>query len=58
VVCIGAGPPGVLLLGWLAESLGAATALAITSSCGVLAVLALCVIRPELVRRGQPVSGG
>jgi MFS family permease len=50
VVCIGAGPPGVLLVGFLAERLGVATALTLTSCAGITALLVLVVLRPGLLR--------
>jgi len=39
VVCIGAGPPGVLLVGALGEAFSAATALTITAGAGSIALL-------------------
>jgi MFS family permease len=51
VVCIGAGPAGVLLVGWLAETMGAARALMLTSGCGLLCVLALCAFNRRLIGR-------
>jgi predicted MFS family arabinose efflux permease len=56
VVCIGAGPLGVLLVGWLAERLGATAALALTAGAGLALMIALCVWRPQLLRRYAPQS--
>ena len=39
-VCIGTGPLGFLLLGWLADRLGAAEATALTGGLGRLALAA------------------
>lgn len=49
-VCIGTGPLGILLVGWLAERFGAPLALSMTSSCGLFMTLVLCIRRPRLVR--------
>jgi MFS family permease len=49
-VCVGTGPIGFLWLGWLADRLGAAPAMAIT---GVLGLLALATTQP-LWRRIEP----
>lgn len=54
VVCIGAGPIGVLLVGWLAESLGASSALSWTAGSGLILLSALCVLHPQLLRRYVP----
>ena len=50
VVTIGAGPFGVLALGLLAESMGAANALALTSGLGLALLLAAFAKWPELLR--------
>ncbi len=52
VVCIGAGPPGVLLVGLLAQWLGAATALSVTSGSGLACLALLVALRPALLARG------
>jgi len=39
-VCIGSGPIGFLLLGWLADRIGAAEATALTGELGLLALAA------------------
>lgn len=49
-VCIGTGPLGVLIVGWLAQRFGASLALSMTSSFGLLCLVLLCVMRPRLVR--------
>lgn len=49
-VCIGTGPLGILLVGWLAERFGAPLALSMTSTCGLFMTLVLCIRRPRLVR--------
>jgi MFS family permease len=54
VVCIGAGPPGVLLVGFLAERLGAVTALSLTSCTGLAALIVLVALRPGLLRALPP----
>jgi hypothetical protein len=56
VVCIGAGPLGVLLVGWLAERMGATAALALTAGAGLGLMVALCAWRPQLLRRYAPQS--
>ena len=56
-VCIGTGPIGILIVGWLAERLGAPMALSVTSSCGLLCAVVLCLVRPRLFRAfGVPLS--
>lgn len=50
VVCIGAGPLGVLIVGTMAEHLGAVTALSVSSSAGLLAMVGICWLRPALLR--------
>jgi len=54
VVCIGAGPAGVLLVGWLAELLGAARALALTSGTGLACVLFSSLVNRRLLQRFVP----
>ena len=51
VVTIGAGPFGVLLLGKVAESIGASQALCITSGTGVILLLVVFARWPQLLRR-------
>jgi MFS family permease len=54
VVCIGAGPLGVLLVGWLAERIGASGALLITAGTGLALLSGLCLLHPQLLRRYLP----
>lgn len=54
VVCIGAGPLGVLLVGWLAEHLGATIALSITAGAGLALMIGLCALHPQLLHRYVP----
>ncbi|MDX1432830.1 MAG: MFS transporter [Gammaproteobacteria bacterium] len=56
VVCIGAGPPGVLLVGLLGERFGAATALTITASVGVASLVLAAWIWRVLWRRAPAQS--
>lgn len=56
VVCIGAGPLGVLLIGALASVLDATAALVITSSAGVLGLVIAALVWPALWR--GPRGGG
>jgi predicted MFS family arabinose efflux permease len=58
VVCIGAGPLGVLLVGWLAERMGAAAALMATSGSGLLCLLILCLLNRQLTDRLAPPEPG
>ena len=51
-VCIGSGPIGILFMGTLAHSLGAATAVAISSSLGIGLAVVVLVFWPAL-RRGE-----
>ena len=54
-VCIGAGPLGVLHVGWLADRIGGSLALTVIGVEGLVALVALVVAVPEL--RGRvPVS--
>lgn len=54
VVCIGAGPLGVLLVGWLAERIGASGALFVTAGSGLVLLTGLCLLHPQLLRRYLP----
>ena len=56
VVCIGAGPLGVLIVGAMAEHLGAVTALTVSSGAGLLAMLGVCWLRPALLRAFSATS--
>lgn len=49
-VCIGAGPLGVLHVGWLADWLGGSMALTVISLEGLVALAVLIVLVPELRR--------
>ena len=49
-VCIGAGPIGVMHVGWLASMLGGSTALAVIAVEGLIALAVLLVCVPELRR--------
>lgn len=49
-VCIGAGPLGVLHVGWLADWLGGSMALTVISLEGLVAMLLLVIAVPELRR--------
>jgi predicted MFS family arabinose efflux permease len=49
-VCIGAGPLGMLHLGWLADRLSAATAVQVMALEGLAALLLVAVIWPEMRR--------
>ncbi|MEQ8586718.1 MAG: MFS transporter [Thalassobaculaceae bacterium] len=49
-VCIGAGPLGVLHVGWLADWLGGSMALTVISIEGLVAMLLLVIAVPELRR--------
>lgn len=49
-VCIGAGPLGVLHVGWLADWLGGSMALTVISIEGLVAMLLLVIVVPELRR--------
>ncbi|HEY9566834.1 MAG TPA: MFS transporter, partial [Thalassobaculum sp.] len=52
-VCIGAGPLGVLHVGWLADQVGGSAALTIIAAEGLVALTLLVLAVPEL-RRGPP----
>lgn len=49
-VCIGAGPLGVMHVGWLADLLGASMALTVISLEGLVAMVLLVIAVPELRR--------
>ncbi|HEX5078242.1 MAG TPA: MFS transporter [Geminicoccaceae bacterium] len=49
-VCIGAGPLGMLHLGWLADALGAAAAVQIMAIEGLVALALTAVVWPEMWR--------
>lgn len=50
-MCIGCGPIGILNVGWIAEALGAATAVVIVASFGFVCYLGANLAYPELRRR-------
>ncbi len=52
-VCIGTGPIGVLHVGFLADWLGAATAVSIIASEGVIALVVIFFALPELRRKSN-----
>lgn len=52
-VCIGTGPIGVLHVGFLADWLGAATAVSIIASEGIIVLVAIFFALPELRRRSN-----
>ena len=54
-VCIGAGPVGVLLVGWLADRIGGSTALTVIAIEGLVALALLVIAVPELRRGGSPL---
>ncbi len=53
VVCIGTGPIGILHVGFLADWLGAATAVSIIASEGIIALVAIFFALPEFHRRSD-----
>ena len=53
-VCIGAGPLGMLHLGWLADRLGAAAAVQVMAIEGLVALALVAVIWPEMRRATEP----
>ena len=53
-LCIGTGPIGFLHVGWLAETFGAPTALIVTASEGLLALLVLRLAGPKYDADGSP----
>jgi len=54
VLCVGLAPLGMLHLGWLAEHLGAPTAVAISAVEGAIAVIAILVLFPRILRPELP----
>lgn len=50
-VCIGAGPIGVLISGFLAQTYGPAATVVILSGCGVAAILLQIAVMPDVMRR-------
>ena len=48
-VCIGTGPIGLLHIGWLAEHLGASTAVSVMAAEGLLALWIISRVWPEIV---------
>ncbi|MGZ0189620.1 MAG: hypothetical protein ACKVH0_16725, partial [Alphaproteobacteria bacterium] len=50
-MCIGCGPIGILNVGWIAEALGAASAVVIVTSIGFCCYLIANFFYPELRRR-------
>jgi hypothetical protein len=57
-VSIGAGPIGMLHVGWLAEWLGPSTAVAVMAIEGLIAVIAAAIVWPEMRRPGDPGPQG
>ncbi len=57
-ICIGLCPLGMLHLGWLAERLGAAAAVAISAAEGAAAVIAVMVLFPRILKPGLPAPVG
>lgn len=53
-VCIGAGPLGVLHVGWLADMIGGSAALTVIATEGLVVMAVLLVLIPELRRPGSP----
>lgn len=54
VLCVGLAPLGMLHLGWLAEHLGAPAAVAISAVEGAVAVIAILVLFPRILRPELP----
>lgn len=54
VLCVGLAPLGMLHLGWLAEHLGAPAAVAISAVEGAVAVIAILVLFPRILRPEPP----
>jgi hypothetical protein len=50
-MCIGCGPIGILNVGWIAEAMGAASAVVIVTSVGFGCYLIANFFYPELRRR-------
>ncbi len=53
-ICIGLAPFGMLHLGWLAERLGAPTAVAISAAEGAVAVILVMGVFPRILSRDLP----
>lgn len=53
-ICIGLAPLGMLHLGWLAERLGASTAVAISAAEGVVAMILVMLFYPRILSRELP----
>lgn len=53
-VCIGAGPIGVLHVGWLADRIGGSLALTVIATEGLVVMAILLLVVPELRRPGSP----
>ena len=54
--CHNAASLGVLIVGAMAEHLGAVTALTVSSGAGLLAMLGVCWLRPALLRAFSATS--
>jgi predicted MFS family arabinose efflux permease len=52
-MCIGVAPVGIFAVGMLAERLGAAPAVLVSSSLGLAALIACGLIRPEMAKRRE-----
>src|SRR3546814_19271085 len=57
-VCIGAGPLGVLHVGWRADQVGGSAALTIIAAEGLVALTQLVLAAPELPRGPPPHAAG
>ncbi|MBT3358923.1 MAG: MFS transporter [Rhodospirillales bacterium] len=55
-ICIGLAPLGMLHLGWLAEHLGAPAAVAISAIEGAVAVVAVMVLFPRILKPDLPAT--
>ena len=55
-MCIGIGPLGILIVGSLSEVLGAPTGILITSSTGLVLMVATLICWPELRKRRAPLT--
>ena len=53
-ICIGLAPLGMLHLGWLAEHLGASTAVAISAAEGTVAMILVMLLYPRILSRELP----
>jgi len=58
VLCIGAGPPGILLVGGIGNVVGAATALAITAGTGTACIALAALCWPALWRSPEGSAHG